>query len=481
ILNLSELKALGSRFLYQYPLTYEERWRSVRLHDPMTIIYTSGTTGQQKGAVHTHYSVNAANCLNLQVIPPLSHQDVHLTLLSLSHSYERQFGQMLSLNMGGSLAYPDRNVNLLENMQIFAPTWFAGVPSVYEDIVAGIQQAFAGEPAKNQRFSEAIDIGLKAIDAVTDEDGFINYYDWNYFLTHLDPELRNKYLWADWEIYSQIRTWLGGRYRVSFSAAGALSARVCKLFMAMRLPIIEGYGLVETCNTVSCNYLHRILPGSVGALVPAVEGKISPDGELLLRGDNIIREYWNNPSATREAFTEDGFFKTGDIVEQLPGGYLRLVDRKKDLLVLNNGKKVATTKLEGLFALHKPISQVCILGDDRSYVTALLVPNFDFFIDYFKARGLSFDEHALQYQNEGGKQTCIKVGLDFIEQPALKEQIAETVQQVNAELEDYELIMKYSIINRRFIVSADELTPTLKLKRKVIYKNFAGLIDKMYE
>lgn len=154
--------------------------------------------------------------------------------------------------------------------------------------------------------------------------------------------------------------------------------------------------------------------------------------------------------------------------------------REGPFIVLNCAG-IPDSLLEGLFALHKPISQVCILGDDRSYVTALLVPNFDFFIDYFKARGLSFDEHALQYQNEGGKQTCIKVGLDFIEQPALKEQIAETVQQVNAELEDYELIMKYSIINRRFIVSADELTPTLKLKRKVIYKNFAGLIDKMYE
>ncbi|MEA1962563.1 MAG: AMP-binding protein [Bacillota bacterium] len=481
VLNLSAVQARGSRLLFQYPLTYEERWRSVRLHDPMTIIYTSGTTGQQKGTVHTHHSMNAANCLDLKVIPPLSHRDVHLALLPLSHSYERQFGQMLSLNVGCSIAYLDRNADILKNMRIFSPSWFAAVPSVYNEIVSSLRKIFSRQSDMSEKMEQAINIGLEAIDALSDNDGFVEYNGQSSFETYLNPELKSRYFWADKEVFSQVRKLMGGRYRFSFSAAGALPVSICKLFMAMQLPVIEGYGLVETCNTVSCNCLNRILPGSVGCLTSGVEGKIAADGELLLRGDNIIREYWKDSDSTLHAFTDDGFFKSGDIVEQLPGGYLRLVDRKKDLLVLGSGNKVVTAKLEGLFSLHKFIAQVCVIGDDRNYITALLVPDFDYFITYFKNNGISFDEKALQYQSEGETQRCIKVGLGFIEQSALKEMLAATVESINHELEDYEIIQKYTIINRRFIAGADELTPTLKLKRKIINKNFADVIDKMYE
>ncbi len=301
-----------------------------------------------------------------------------------------------------------------------------------------------------------------------------------HFTEGLSPELKQKYLEADALVFSKVRQLLGGRYRFAFSAAGSLPADLCKIFMAMGIRIIEGYGLTETCNTTNLNRINKILPGSIGPLAVNVEGRIAEDGEWLVRGDNVIKEYWNNPEATREAFTEDGFFKTGDIVEELADGYIRIVDRKKAIIVLDTGKNVPAAKVENQFSLSKYVDQVCAVGDDRPFLGTLVVPNFDAFIAYFDQNGIAYDKSALQFVGEGAQRMCVKVGPDFVANEQLRAIVDEEIQAANKNLEDFETIKKYVIVTRRFLESEDEVTPTLKLKRRVIAQHFADEIEQIY-
>lgn len=480
IINLSDLREIGEKFLFQYPLTYEKRWRSVELNDNMTIIYTSGTSYKRKGAVHTHFSMNAANCLDFKVIPDISKEDVHLEILPLSHSYQRQFGQMMSIAVGGTIAYSHRDMTVIENIQHFKPTWFLAVPRIYESIFVSIRRIFSDTPENKAALESAMEIAQDIFNARADKNGFINTLD-NNFLQNISAELKQRYTRADKEVYTKIRQLLGNRYRFSISAAGGLPAKLGKFFIAIGLPILEGNGMIETCNTINLNRINKILPGSVGPTAPGVEGFIAEDGEWLVRGDNIIREYWNNSEETAKVFNSRGFFYTGDIVEELADGYIKLIGEKRSLLVLNNGKKVPPSKLEDLFRMSDYVDQLCIVGDNCDYITALVVPKFNYFIRYFRENSVKFNETALQYMEIGEKHSCIKVGLDFIANKYLKNLIDEEIQRVNEQIEDYEVIKKYQIINRRFTETANEVGPTMKFKREIIYKNFSVEINKLYD
>jgi long-chain acyl-CoA synthetase len=248
----------------------------------------------------------------------------------------------------------------------------------------------------------------------------------------------------------------------------------------MGIRIYEGYGATETCNTVNLNRPDRVLPGSVGPLCAGVEGRMDEDGEWLVKGDNNIKEYWNNPEATKEAFTEDGFYRTGDIVEMLADGYIKIVDRKKGLMVLDTGKNVPSAKIESKFSLSDYIDIVMPIGDDRKFVTALVVPNLDVFIKYFDENSISYDTSALEFTGEGTARVCVKVGYDFIEKEELKAIIDAEIRKANEELEEYEAIRKYVVTNRRFTEQTGEMTPTLKVKRSVVMKNFEDVIKGMY-
>lgn len=480
VLNLGELRELGVKYLVRYPVEYEKRWRSVDLHDIMTIIYTSGTTGQQKGAVHTHFSINAAACRDARTAPELSPEDVLLSFLPISHSYERECGHGLAVMIGICIAYAEKPATVVQDLQVFRPTIFMSVPRIYERIFMTIRDVLSATPEGKNLFENALQVGLAVIDARADENGFIDMTEGIDLSEGLEPELKEKYLQTDAMIFSRVRALLGGRYRFAFSASAGLPANLCKVFMAMGIRIIEGYGLTETCNTVNLNRLNQILPGSVGPLTPGVEGRVAEDGEWLVRGDNIIREYWNKPEETKEAFTPDGFFKTGDIVEILADGYVKIVDRKKAIMVLDTGKNVATAKVENQFSVSKWIDQVCATGDKMKFVAALVVPNFDAFVTYFKQNEVAFDESALVYTGEGTERVCIAVGDDFITNEKLIALIDEEISAANKNLEEFESIKKYKILNRKFTEDEDEVTPTLKLKRKNIYKNFGAEIDDLY-
>lgn len=479
VLSLNDLKTLGKRLHERDRSLYDIRWKSVQLHDNMTIVYTSGTTGTPKGAVHTHFSVNAACRRDLSLVPLLKEDDVFLSFLPLAHTYERQCGHGSIMHGAVTVAYSSPKT-IVEDLQIFRPTVFMSVPRIYERIYMAMRSKAAQSPIKNSIFNYGIKVGLEVVDKRSDDNGFVDMSEDADFFEGLGFVLKLKYKLIDRILFSKVRELIGGRYRFAFSAAGSLPADLCKVFMAMGIRIYEGYGATETCNTVNLNRPDRVLPGSVGPLCAGVEGKMDEDGEWLVKGDNNIKEYWNNSEATKEAFTEDGFYRTGDIVEMLADGYIKIVDRKKGLMVLDTGKNVPSAKIESKFSLSDYIDIVMPIGDDRKFVTALVVPNLDAFIKYFNENSISYETSALEFAGEGTARVCVKAGNDFIEKEELRAIIDAEIRKANEELEEYEAIHKYVVTNRRFTEQTGEMTPTLKVKRSVVMKNFEDVINEMY-
>jgi long-chain acyl-CoA synthetase len=480
VMSLSDVRSLGVRLLARDKLSYERRWRSVELLDPMTIVYTSGTTGRQKGAVHTHFSINSACCRDMRLVPEYRADDVMLAFLPLAHTYERECGHGSAMHAAVTVAYSSP-ITLVADLQIFRPTLFMSVPRIYERIYMAMRDMASQSPIKKKIFDFAIRTGLALTEARADRDGFIDMSEGIDFTAGLGRRLVFKYRLVDKLVFSKVREKLGGRFRFAFSAAGSLPADLCKVFMAMGVRIYEGYGATETCNTVNLNRPHQVLPGYVGPVCNGVEGRVAPDGEWQVRGDNVITHYWNNPEATKEAFTEDGYYKTGDIVVMGPDGYIKIVDRKKGIMVLDTGKNIPSAKIESLFSITRYVDIVVPIADDRPFVSALVVPKYDAFIQLFDKEGIAYDKSALHFFGEGAARMCIAVGEDFISNETLKKLVDEDIQAGNRELEEYERIRKYMIVARRFTELHGEMTPTLKVKRNVIFKNFEKEIKGLYQ
>jgi long-chain acyl-CoA synthetase len=251
----------------------------------------------------------------------------------------------------------------------------------------------------------------------------------------------------------------------------------------MGIRVIEGYGATETWNTITLNRPEKILPGSIGRPPStAIEWRVSEDGEYQVKSDFIFTGYWNNPKATKEAFTDDGFYKTGDIVEVLKDNYLKIVDRKKGLIVLDTGKNIPSQKIESLFTLSSFVDLVVPLGDNKKYITAIVVPGFDAFIAYFDKNKIDYDKSALVFSNDlGALPVCVKVGKDFIEKDIFKRIIADEIKKVNKQLEIHERIEKYFTIDYKLTEQSGEITPTMKVKRRVVMDKFKAEIAGLYK
>lgn len=482
---LSDLKKLGMRYLHQNPYAYEKAWHDIKVWDWATIIYTSGTTGAPKGAIHTHQTfmsaIQADNNNFARNGYMVDENDVSLSFLPLSHSYERQCGQMVALNAGSTIAYAEKPQTVVADLQIFKPTMFCCVPRIFERIYMAIRDAASRTPEGKAAFEKALQIGLKVVEARADENGFIDMgFDVD-LLEGLPEDLVAEYKWADEVVFSKVRGLLGGNFKIAFSASASLPADLCKIFLAMGIRICEGYGLTETMNAVNFNNLKAILPGSIGPTLYFSEQKLAEDGELLVRGDTIFLGYFKDPEATAEAFTEDGFFKTGDIAVLEANNYYRIVDRKKSIMVLDTGKNVPRAKVESKFSTARYIEQICAVGDDKKFVTAIVVPKFDYLIPLLKEKGITFDESKIICVGEGVERICVQVGDDFVENEEVKKLIAEDIENANSQLEDFEQIKKYHISNRRFLETLDEITPTLKNKYRNIIKNFANEVEELYK
>jgi long-chain acyl-CoA synthetase len=413
-----------------------------------TIIYTSGTTGEPKGVMLTHANL-VSNLFAAQECLDLTAEDVALSFLPLSHGFERM-ASFLYLFSGTTMIFAESFDTIGRDIGLVRPTMVTGVPRVYEKMQARILEKGQAAPgAKGALFRWAVNVGTRKARAELrgKRPGA---------LTALQATL------ADRLVYSKIRAGVGGRLRIAVSGSAPLPVSVMEFFTAIGMPIIEGYGLTETAPILTVNPPAALRIGSVGRAVRDVELRIAPDGEILARGANIMAGYYNKPEATADVL-RDGWFHTGDIGTIDEHGYLSITDRKKDLLVTSGGKKIAPQPIENTLKRSPLVAEAVVLGDRRKFAAALIIPDF-----------AALERRLKDLGRPPGEREDLVNREDVI---ALYDEI---VSGLNRELSQYERIKRFALLPKEFSIDSGELTPTLKVKRKVVEDKWRDVIEGLY-
>jgi long-chain acyl-CoA synthetase len=428
---------------------FREQALQVQPDDLATIIYTSGTTGDPKGVMLTHNNIYS-NCADAIPLLDIGPTDSTLSLLPLSHIFERMAGHYATIGAGATINYGESIDTLVVNLGEVRPTIVMLVPRFYEKIYARVLENALISPVKKRIFFWAKSVGERCADEV---------------LADRKPSglLALQYAIATKLVFSKLQARVGGRVRYFVSGAAPLPADVAKFFYAAGLPIYEGYGLTETSPVIAVNNPRRRRLGTVGPIIPNVEVKIAGDGEILARGPNIMKGYFNKPDATREAIEPDGFFHTGDIGE-IEDGFLKITDRKKDLIVTAGGKKVAPQPIEGMIKKSKYVANAVMLGDKRKFPILLIVPQYEHLEPWAKRRNLAYKDHR-----------------EMLGLPEVKAKMEREVMEPLADLAKYEMPKKILLLENDFTIESGDLTPTLKVKRRVVEKKFQREIDALYQ
>ncbi|HLE97386.1 MAG TPA: long-chain fatty acid--CoA ligase [Candidatus Thermoplasmatota archaeon] len=431
------------------PGRFERTWKAVKPSDLSSLIYTSGTTGNPKGVMLTHSNF----CSNVKAVCevlPVDEKDSTLSFLPLSHSFERTGGHFVIVHIGATIHYASSIEAVPQELMEVKPTFVTSVPRLYEKIYARIlAQVEAGPNSKKKIFEWARGIGEQYARLVIDKKP-------------VPLALKAKFAVADRLVFSKLRERTGGRIRFFVSGGAALAPQLQLFFSAAGLWILQGYGLSETSPVISVNSPDNNRIGSVGKAIPGVEVKIADDGEIWTRGPHVMTGYYNLPKETEEALTADGWFKTGDIGKVDDDGFLFVTDRKKELLVMSNGKKVPPQPIENDLK-GRWVAQAVLLGTDRNFVSALLAPNFEELEKEAKAKGWSFASRE-----------------ELVGLPDARAIFQREVDRVNGTLSRYEQIKSFALLPRELTMDGGELTPTMKIKRKVVDKNFAKEIEAIY-
>ena len=427
----------------------EARLRDASLSDLATLIYTSGTTGEPKGVMlhnSTFYHAFVAHEERLSV----SDRDISLCFLPLSHVFERTW-TFFALHEGMTNVYCHDTTKVVEYLQQARPTIMCAVPRFYEKIYSTVfEKLESAPPLKKKLFLWAIGVGWAAFLCKNAEKPL-----------PLLLSIRHKI--AEALVLKKIQGAVGGRIRFFPCAGAPLSKKIEEFFHAAGITIAYGYGLTETCATVTCHEQSRIRPGTVGKPIMGVQIRIGECGEIQVKGETVMKGYYKKPTATAEAFTPDGWFRTGD-VGIIEDGYLSITDRIKDLMKTSGGKYIAPQLVETLIGNDYYVDQVSIIGDLRKYVTALIVPAFDPLEEYARKNGIPFSSHEELLQN-----------------PEIVKFYAKRIGENTKELASFEKVKKFQLLSRPFTQESGEMTPTMKLKRKVINEKYHGLIEQMYE
>ena len=429
---------------------YQESSCLVEPDNIATIIYTSGTTGNPKGSILTHDNLmsNVKSGLSILEIDP---DDQFLSFLPLSHVFERMAGYYIPIYRGACISYAQSPLTVRENMGEVCPTVMASVPRLYEMMHDRIlKQVKSGSALRQKIFHWAVSVGRK--------------------VSELKQKGRNPGLilsqqaaLADKLVFSKLKAVTGGRLRFFVSGGAPLPQSIAEFFHAAGILILEGYGLTETSPVISVNTLDSFKFGSVGKPIPGVEVVIAGDGEILTRGPHVMMGYHNKPEQTAEAIDEEGWFHTGDIGHFDEEGFLRITDRKKNILVLSNGKNVAPQPIENAIKQSSYINQIMLLGDNQKTVAALVVPDFDSVKSFAQEQGISTSDLS-----------------NLLTDKSIIQLIKQEISQYTSDFADFEQVRQLHLIDREFTAETDEMTPTLKLKRNVIMKNFADQISQMY-
>ena len=451
IISLDEVIKLGEE--YKDKKSFDERLLSIEPEALATLIYTSGTTGPPKGVMLTHANLTA-NILQCYASHPIiGHQDVALTLLPWSHSLGRTVSVYLMLHIGAILSLAESFGTVMENMTEIRPTLMVSVPRLFEKIHAGIfSKVEKASPTKKKLFFWAVDVAMRAVDYRVQRKSM----PWS---------LKIQYDLAESLIYSKLRHALGmDRIRIFINGGGALAVDIDRFFNGIGVNLHNGYGLTETSPVTNVNTFEVFEFGSVGPALPDTSVKIAEDGEILIKGPQVMKGYFNKPDDTKATFTADGWFMTGDIGRLDERGCLYITDRKKDIIITAGGKNVAPQNIENTLVTDPFIEQAIVIGEGRKYLSALIIPNFSELISYAKNQGIPFDDKA-----------------DLIRKPEIVSFFDEKIKTLMKDYARVEQIRKFTLLPREFSIESGELTPTLKMKRKIINQNFAGEIEAMYK
>lgn len=424
--------------------------------DILTLIYTSGTTGDPKGAMLTHGNL-VSNVVAAAATVEMGSDERALSFLPLTHIFERMAGHFLMFHVGAAIYYAESVNTVAADLLEVRPTVMASVPRIYEKIIAKIYDTVAsGSFLKRLIFHWAMAAGRQAVP---------------YLLKGEEPPSW-KGMWyrtAKAIVFEKIRQRTGGRIKFAISGGAPLGGKIMEFFWIIGLPILEGYGLTETSPVITVNRLGEVMPGCVGRPLykdwngrPFV--KIAEDGEILTQGPNVMVGYWNNEKATQEAIDADGYLHTGDIGNFDDQGRLYITDRKKELLVTSGGKKVAPQPIENHLKEDKYISQAVLIGDQRNFITALIVPNFDSLVRWAGYKKIAFKSHA-----------------DLIKNPLVIAKVGSRVERVNESLSNYERVKKIALLHEEMTLEGGQLTPSLKVKRRVVKQMYAAQIEGLYQ
>jgi len=448
IVSLEAVEAKGRAAASKHP-----KWRNEALEaqpdDLATLIYTSGTTGDPKGVMLSHHNIWSNVQAVLQMIP-IGTGDECLSMLPLSHSYERMVDYTL-FQAGVIINYAESFDTVAANLGEVKPTVVLSVPRLYEKVYARVlENALSGSAIKRTIFFWAKRAGERWATLVLAG-------------LPIPGGLKIKKTLADRLVFSKLKARTGGRIRFFVSGAAPLSADIAKFFYSAGLPVIEGYGLTESSPVLTLNPLHRIKLGTVGRAIPGVELKIAQDGEILARGPNIMKGYYKLPEATAETVDSEGWLHTGDIGELDSDGYLKITDRKKELLKTAGGKYIAPQPIEMAVKRNKFVANAMLYGDRRKFPIILIVPNFDTLERWAQERSLTYASRA-----------------ELLKLPDVQAKVEREVMDMLRELAKFEAPKKVVLLPEDFTIESGELTPTLKVKRRVVEKRYKDRIDAAY-
>jgi long-chain acyl-CoA synthetase len=419
-------------------------------NDLATLIYTSGTSGMPKGVMLTHRNI-LANCdSNLDALK-LGENDMTLSFLPVAHAFERTAGYYTVMAGGGMIAYAEGLAQIAQNLLEVDPTVVLTVPRLLEVIYGRVMRTVeAAPPIRRRLFEAALATGIRAA-----------YYRHRGLkipiLTAAAMALYRRL------VFARIRRIFGPRLRYLISGGAPLPIAINRLLGAAEIPIVEGYGLTEAAPVVAVNLHGHTRVGTVGRALKNIDVKTAPDGELLVRGPNVMQGYYGHGAETTEAIDADGWLHTGDIVQIDNGGYIKITDRKKEIIVLSGGKNVSPANLEARLMADPYIAQACVIGDRRKHLAVLLVPNFENLAEAIEQADLNGKPHE-----------------ELVADPKFRALFSERMREFNRALSDVEAIAAFRLIAHPFTQENGELTPTMKIRRRVVQEHYQSEIDALY-
>lgn len=449
VVGFSDVLRAGESFERDHPAYLSQSLKQQKPADLLTIIYTSGTTGNPKGVMLTHDNL-VTNIQSCAEVIPFSPDDVLLSFLPMCHSFERMAGYYTAMSCGATVAYAESIETVRENLLEVRPTVVTTVPRLFERIYGRIKRQIDSSPTVHRKmFQWAVDVGRRYVIARKRRS--------------VSPALGAQRALAQRLVYRKLQERMGGRLKYFVSGGAPLARELGEFFEAIGIQIIEGYGLTETSPVISVNRLDHYKFGTVGHPIPGVEVKIAEDGEILARGPNIMRGYWNNKKATEEAIDKDGWLSTGDMGVFDAEGFLMITDRKKHLFVSSAGKNIAPAPLENLFLQSKYVNQFMLIGDRRMFISAIIVPDFDALREYA-------DKNKIQYENFG----------DLAQNPEIHKLVERDIQFLQKDLANFERVRRFVLLDKPLTIENGEITPTQKVRRNIVEERYRDLIENMY-